>query len=43
MSSIIYQNLGQNHNLLITNKFFENVVRLKCLETTVTNHEEINS
>jgi len=42
-----HKNVGQNHNLLFTNKFFEYVAKFKCLERAVTNqnciHEEIKS
>jgi hypothetical protein len=40
-----HQNAGQNHNMKTVNRSFENVARLKCLETTEINqyliHEEI--
>jgi hypothetical protein len=41
-----HQNAGQNHDIKITIKYFENVAELRYLETTVTNQnliqEEIN-
>jgi hypothetical protein len=42
-----HQKSGQNHNLIIANKPFENVPEFKCLGMIVTNHncihEEIKS
>jgi hypothetical protein len=42
-----YQNVGLNHNLLVANKYFENLAKFKYLRTTITNqnciHEEIKS
>jgi hypothetical protein len=40
-------NVGQNHNIKIANRHFENVARFKYLRTTLTNenliHEEVKS
>jgi hypothetical protein len=30
-----HQNAGQIHNIIITNKLYENVEKMKCLRTTV--------
>jgi hypothetical protein len=32
------QNAGQNHNIKVATRFFENVAHFKFLGTTVTNH-----
>ena len=41
------QNVGQNHNIKIANRYFENVAGFKYLRTTLTNedlmHEEVKS
>jgi hypothetical protein len=33
----LYQNAGQNHDIMVPNRPFENVAQFKYLETTVTN------
>jgi hypothetical protein len=37
-----YHNAGQNHNLIITNKYLENAPKLKLLGTRVTNENRID-
>jgi hypothetical protein len=41
------QNGGQNHNINISNKYFENIVKFRYLGTTITNknyfHEKSKS
>jgi hypothetical protein len=32
-----HQNAGQNHNVKVANRFFENVAQFRCLGMTVTN------
>jgi hypothetical protein len=36
-----HQNAGQNHDIKIVNRCFENVVQLRYLETTITNQNLI--
>jgi hypothetical protein len=35
------QNAGENHDINIANRFFENVAQFRYLETTVINHNRI--
>jgi hypothetical protein len=37
-----HQNTGQNHNVLITNKSFENVAKFKHSATTATNQNSLH-
>jgi hypothetical protein len=47
MGFVVLPNSGQNHNIRIADKLFENVEKFKYLETTLTNqndiHDEIKS
>jgi len=37
-----YQNVGKNHNLVLTNRSFENVVQFRHVGKTVTNKNDIH-
>jgi hypothetical protein len=38
-----YQNSGQNHNIKTANRYFENVAKVKHLETALTNENHIHA